>query len=77
MAYAQTTHTSSGLFAGLISALAGIKDNIRRRWTFAQSVYTLNGLTDRQLRDIGIPREQINRRAYLEVYHTQPFHQPL
>ncbi|MDA7966994.1 DUF1127 domain-containing protein [Ruegeria sp.] len=76
MAYAQTTYTSGGLFAGLISALTGIKDDIRRRWSFVQSVHTLGGLTDRQLRDIGIPREQINRRAYLEVYHSQPFNQP-
>ncbi|WP_170326415.1 DUF1127 domain-containing protein [Ruegeria arenilitoris] len=73
MGYAQTVTPQKGLFFGLFSNYAEARVEHFRRGIYAKTVQSLEKLTDRQLEDIGIPRCDINRRAYESVYHKQPY----
>lgn len=68
MAYAQTITPRSSLFASLFSGYSNAKAEFARRRMFGKTTRALNALSDRQLADIGIPREHINRHAYLRIY---------
>ncbi|MFY2824488.1 DUF1127 domain-containing protein [Ruegeria sp. MALMAid1280] len=74
MGYAQTVTPQKGLFFGMFSNYAEARVEHFRRGIYAKTVRSLENLTDRQLEDIGVPRCDINRRAYESVYHKQPYH---
>lgn len=73
MGYAQTVSPQKGLFFGMFSNYAEARVEHFRRRILAQTVRSLEALTDKQLDDIGIPRSEINQRAYDSVYHGQPY----
>lgn len=75
MAYAHTATPQKGLFFGMFSNYAEARVERFRRRIFANTVWTLEGLNDRQLKDIGIDRSEIKKRAYESVYHQQPYQQ--
>ncbi len=65
------THTSTpyrGFFAGLFSNYAEARVEQFRKQLFAKTVRQLEGLSDKQLNDIGVPRDEIRQRAYQSVY---------
>lgn len=73
MAYAQTQQARTGLFDGLFAKYADAKVESYRRGIYAKTVRNLERLSDKQLEDIGLPRAEINRRAYESVYHQKPY----
>lgn len=73
MGYAQTVNPQKGLFFGLFSNYAEVRVEQFRRKIYGQTVRTLEKLSDQQLADIGIPRDEIKRRAYQSVYEQMPF----
>ncbi|WP_209598402.1 DUF1127 domain-containing protein [Ruegeria sp. HKCCSP351] len=75
MTDAQTIDTHKGLLEGLFAKYAEAKVEHFRRQIFSKTVRQLEKLNDIQLTDIGIPREQIRRRAYHSVYHNAPYQQ--
>lgn len=74
MTYAHTVQPRRGLFfSGLFANYLEMKADIFRRKLVAQTARHLEKLTDSQLNDIGIPREEINQRAYEIIYHGEPY----
>ncbi len=73
MGYAQTVSPQKGLFFGLFSNYAEARVEHFRKGIFAKTVRELEQLSDKQLEDIGIPREEIKERAYQSVYLKQPY----
>lgn len=52
------------LFAGLYSEYESLRAEFARRRQIAKSIETLEKMTDRQLRDIGVARHRIRQRAH-------------
>ncbi|WP_170766406.1 DUF1127 domain-containing protein [Ruegeria lacuscaerulensis] len=73
MGTAQTITPQKGLFFGLFSNYAEVRVEQFRRRIYADTVQKLENLSDKQLQDIGIPRDEIKERAYQSVYHKQPY----
>ncbi|MEX0306264.1 MAG: DUF1127 domain-containing protein [Ruegeria sp.] len=73
MAHVQTANVQKGLFFGLFAKHAESKVEHFRRRIYRNTVHELERLSDDQLRDIGIPRDEIMRRAYHSVYHNRPY----
>lgn len=73
MGHAQTITPQKSLFFGLFSNYAEARVEQFRRQAFANTVWTLEKLTDWQLEDIGVPRSKIHERAYESVYHGKPY----
>ena len=59
MAYANSRSASVGFSDRIASALRFVKDAMARRRLFNQTLAELNGLTDRELADLGISRINI------------------
>ncbi|WP_171132035.1 MULTISPECIES: DUF1127 domain-containing protein [unclassified Ruegeria] len=57
-----------GIFDGLFSDYAEAKVAQYRRRLVAKTERELSNLSDQQLNDIGVPRDQIAQRAYDSVY---------
>ncbi|MEX0327409.1 MAG: DUF1127 domain-containing protein [Ruegeria sp.] len=70
-----TVRPQSGLFAGLFADYAEARVEQFRRKHFAKTVRELERLSDQQLSDIGVPRDEIKQRAYDSVYHQKPYKQ--
>ncbi|UAB88519.1 DUF1127 domain-containing protein [Ruegeria sp. SCSIO 43209] len=49
------------------------KSGWQRRKVYKNTIRALEGLSDRQLFDIGIPRGEIRRRVYRNVYQNIPY----
>jgi len=73
MAHTYTVDAPKGLFDGLFARYADAKVEHFRRRIFAKTVQDLENLSDKQLRDIGVPRDEIKRRAYQSVYQNKPY----
>ncbi|MEM1005028.1 MAG: DUF1127 domain-containing protein [Pseudomonadota bacterium] len=73
MAYASTAEAGSGLFNGLFAKYSEAKVEHFRRRIYSKTVRDLENLSDRQLADIGVPRDQIKQRAYASVYQGAPY----
>ncbi len=73
MEHIHTAKPHSSLLAGMMSAYAEARTEHFRRQIFSKTVRELEKLTDGQLKDIGIPRDQIKQRAYQSVYNHQPY----
>lgn len=72
MAHLHTARPQRSFFAGLSSECRALRDEFARRRQVAESMQTLEKMTDRQLDDIGIPRHRIARSAYQSVYGQSP-----
>ncbi len=75
MQHASAIQNQTGVFAGLYSDYVEANVEHFRRRIFSRTVRELENLSDEQLQDIGLPRDQIKRRAYDSVYHHQPLRQ--
>lgn len=75
MGTAQTVTPQKSLFFGLFSNYAEARVEQFRRRIFAKTVRELEALSDKQLDDIGVPRDKIKERAYQSVYAHQPYQQ--
>lgn len=76
MTYAHTARPQGGLFfSGLFANYAETKVETFRRRLVAKTARELESLTDAQLKDIGIAREDIHQRAYQSVYNGVPYRQ--
>lgn len=73
MAYVNTADVQKGLFFGLFANHAEAKVEQFRRRIYSKTVRELQGLSDAQLKDIGIPRHEIKERAYQSVYNQAPY----
>ncbi|MGV6804658.1 MAG: DUF1127 domain-containing protein [Ruegeria sp.] len=69
MTTAHIAHSHQGILHGLLSNYAEAKTERFRKQIFAKTVRDLERLSDQQLSDIGIVREDIKQRAYQSVYH--------
>ncbi len=72
---AQVLRPYRNVFSAMISDYAEARTEQFRRRVFANTVKGLERLSDRQLNDIGVPREQIKQRAYQSVYFGVPYRQ--
>ncbi len=72
---AQVLRPYRNVFSAMISDYAEARTEQFRRRVFANTVKELERLSDRQLHDIGVPREQIKQRAYQSVYFGVPYRQ--
>ncbi len=72
---AQVLRPYRNVFSAMISDYAEARTEQFRRRVFANTVKELERLSDRQLNDIGVPREQIKQRAYQSVYFGVPYRQ--
>ncbi len=72
---AQVLRPYRNVFSAMISDYAEARTEQFRRRVFANTVKELERLSDRQLNDIGVPREQIKQRAYQSVYFGIPYRQ--
>ncbi|WP_170571621.1 DUF1127 domain-containing protein [Ruegeria atlantica] len=77
MGYAQTVTPQKGLLFGMFSNYAEARVEHFRRGILANTVRELENLSDKQLADIGMPRDEIKERAYQSVYHKQPYKRPV
>lgn len=69
MAYVNATRSTHASFGDRIAAaVADLKDGLRRRRIYKQTVRELNGLTSRELADLGIHRAMITRIALEAAY---------
>lgn len=73
MGYANTVAPQQGLFFGMFSNYAEARVEHYRRKAYGRTVRSLEQLSDRQLRDIGVPRSEIKRRVYDSVYHNRAY----
>ncbi len=73
MEYTQTSTPYRGFFAGLFSNYSEARVEQFRTQLFAKTVRQLERLSDKQLDDIGVPRDQIKQRAYQSVYEHVPY----
>lgn len=71
----QTVKPNRNVFATMFADYAEARTEQFRRNIFAKTVRELEGLSDSQLSDIGIPRDEIKQRAYQSVYHGAPYRQ--
>ncbi|MBO9448541.1 DUF1127 domain-containing protein [Ruegeria sp. R14_0] len=71
----QTVTQNRNVFAAMFADYAEARTEHFRRRIFANTVRELEALSDRQLRDIGVPRDEIKQRAYDSVYHGKPYRQ--
>lgn len=75
MAYTHTAEARTGLFDGLFTRYADTKVEHFRRRIYSKTVRDLEQLSDQQLMDIGVARDEIKQRAYDSVYHDKPYQQ--
>lgn len=69
MAYVTSAPTNGlNLAARLSAAYEGFKANRKRRAAYAETVRELSSLTNRELWDLGLDRNDIERVAYDHVY---------
>ena len=69
MAYINATRSADFGFAGRMSALLKtVKEAVRRRRVYTQTVRELNALSSRELNDLGIHRSMITRIALEAAY---------
>jgi uncharacterized protein YjiS (DUF1127 family) len=69
MAYVNSTRAASGSIADrLTAAVATVKSALVRRRMFSQTFRELNGLTERELSDLGIHRSMIRQIAAEAAY---------
>ncbi|WP_170479418.1 DUF1127 domain-containing protein [Ruegeria arenilitoris] len=73
MEYTNKVTPQSSVFAGLFSDFAEARVEQFRRRLFSKTVNELRRLSDQQLDDIGVPRDQIERKAYESVYNHRPY----
>ena len=73
MEHVNTVQPQRGLFAGLFADYAEARVEQFCRRLLAKTVRELEQLSDQQLSDIGMPRDQIRQRAYDSVYHHAPY----
>ncbi len=73
MAHVHTANAQKGLFFGLFANHAEVKVEQFRRRAYTRTLRELERLSDDQLHDIGIPRDEIKQRAYQSVYHHMPY----
>ena len=71
----QTVTPTRNVFTAMFANYAEARTEHFRRGIFARTVRELEKLNDRQLRDIGVPRDEIKQRAYQSVYHGVPYRQ--
>jgi len=72
MATAQAKQLQPGLFRGILAKYTDAKVEQFRRRILAKTVRDLERLSDDRLKDIGVDRAEINRRAYQSVYRNAP-----
>ena len=71
MAYVNATRSATASLADRISAaVADLKEGLRRRRIYRQTVRELNALSSRELADLGIHRAMITRIALEAAYGT-------
>ena len=68
MAYVNNTRTASPALAEVGGIFKSIKVALERRAVYARTVRELNGLTDRELADLGISRVSIRDVAAQAAY---------
>jgi uncharacterized protein YjiS (DUF1127 family) len=68
MAYTTTSAASTGVFDRVATAMKSIKDSMRRRRVYKQTVSELRALSTRELNDLGISRSMISRIALEASY---------
>lgn len=73
MATAHITQSHKGLMYDLFSKYAEAKTERFRKQIFAKTVRDLERLSDQQLNDIGITRDDVKQSAYQSVYHKAPY----
>ncbi|NVO56221.1 DUF1127 domain-containing protein [Rhodobacteraceae bacterium B1Z28] len=73
MAHPQIAVAQKGFCAGLFAQYTEAKVERFRRRIYSNTVRNLEHRSDQQLKDIGVPRGQIKRRAYDSVYHNKPY----
>ena len=69
MAYVNSTRSVNagvaGRFSGIVKA---VKDALSRRRVYSQTLFELNGLSDRDLFDLGMSRSNITDIAHQAAY---------
>lgn len=71
MAYLSSQRETGFSLSGMVSnAVAGVKAAIVRRAVYNRTLAELNGLSDRDLADLGIHRVQIAEVASQAAYHA-------
>jgi uncharacterized protein YjiS (DUF1127 family) len=71
MAYVNSSRQVSVSFGDRIVALVKVaSQSMQRRRLYLQTLHELNGLTERDLADLGMARGDINRVAYQAAYQN-------
>ena len=73
MGYAHTARLEKSFFGGLFSHYAEARVEQFRRGIYAKTVREMERLSDTQLNDIGVSRDNIKECAYQSVYHHRPY----
>ena len=74
MKLAPATAQNSTIFGRLFSNYVEAQVEVFRRQAYTRTVRKMEDLDDRQLADIGVPRDQIRQRAHESVYLNMPHH---
>lgn len=75
MATARTEKLQSSLIRGIFAKYTDARVERSRRRILAKTVRDLERLSHDRLKDIGVDRTEINRRAYQSVYRNAPYRQ--
>ena len=69
MAYVSASHSrAAGVFAPIADVIASLRTAWARSRVYVRTYNELNGLTSRELADLGISRSMISRLAYEAAY---------